>query len=211
MTVDESKAKHRPKAVLWITTAAVLVAVAVGLIVLPNLSGHSASAPPKPITSEISTIDPAALVPQLAELPAGSSVQSNSYVTNAQASQRNQTSLTFLRSSGREIGFDRDFIVPRYGDIDIEVVRFKSHAGMGKAYNYFLSLPGARGLNAVPVTGLGEHAALVTNSQAGFVEFMRGRYYAVITAVPATQNSIRYIHALARRVDTRILHYGPSA
>jgi hypothetical protein len=141
----------------------------------------------------------------------GSSVQSNSYVTNAQASQRNQTSLTFLRSSGREIGFDRDFNVPRYGDIDIEVVRFKSHAGMGKAYDYFLSLPGARGLNAVPFTGLGEHAALVTNSQAGFVEFMRGRYYAVITAVPATQNSLRYIHALARRLDTRILHYGPSA
>jgi hypothetical protein len=197
--------------VLGTTAAAILVVVAIGLIVLPNRSGGGGSSPSKLVRSEISTIDPAALVPQLAELPVGSSVQSNSYVTNAQASQRNQTSLTFLRSSGREIGFDRDFNVPRYGDIDIEVVRFKSHAGMGKAYDYFLSLPGARGLNAVTFAGLGEHAALVTNSQAGFVEFMRGRYYAVITAVPATQNSLRYIHAMARRLDTRILHYGPSA
>jgi hypothetical protein len=209
--VSSSHAKHRRRSALGIAAAVILAVIAVTLIVVPNLPSHDRSSGSNPVRSEISTIDPAALVPRLADLPLGSSVQSNAYITTAQASQRNQTSLNFLRGAGREIGFDRDFRVPRYGDIDVEVVRFKSHAGMSRAYDYFLRLPGAQGLNAVPFSGVGEHAALVTSSQAGFVEFMRGRYYAVITTVPTTQSTLRYVHALARRLDTRILHYGPSA
>ena len=196
---------------LTIAGAVVLLLLAVALIVLPGLSGHSAVLHSSTVRSEISTIDPAALVPQLAELPQGSSVQSNTYVTTTQASHNNHTSLALLRSDGREIGFDRDFRVPTYGDIEIEVVRFRSHSGMRRAYDYFLTLPATRGLTAVPFAGIGEHAALVSTPQAAFVEFMRGRYYAVITTIPATQEALRYIHSLARRLDTRILTYGASA
>ena len=52
---------------------------------------------------------------------------------------------------------------------------------------------------------------LFPSPQAGFVEFMRGRYYVVVTTVPVTQGALGYIHTLARRLDSRILHYGPSA
>lgn len=184
--------------------------MAIALIVWPNRPGQG-TASPGIARPEVLTIDPAQLVPQLTELPAGSSVQSNTYISTAQSSRQNQISLKLLQSVGREIGFDRDFTVPQYGDIDIEVVRFKSHAGMGRAYTYFLGLPSAHGMTSVPVSGLGERAALVTNPQAGFVEFMRGRYYAVITTIPATHSTLAYIHRLASRLDDRILHYGPSA
>ena len=207
----ERAGRWNRRSLLGVASAGLLLLVAVALIVLPGLSSHSSAPPKDTVRPEISTIDPAALVPQLADLPHGSSVQSNSYVTTNQASQNNHTSLTRLRTDGREIGFDRDFRVPRYGDIEIEVVRFRSHAGMGRAYDYFLTLPAARGLTAVPFNGLGEHAALVSTSQAAFVEFMRGRYYAVITTVPATQGALQYIHTLAHRLDRRILSYGASA
>jgi hypothetical protein len=132
-------------------------------------------------------------------------------VSNEQAARRNNTSLAVLRNTGREIGFERDFLVPRYADIEVDVVRFRSHDGMGKAYAYFLGLPDAQGLHATVFRGLGERAALVTTPEAGFVEFMRGRYYAVITTVPLTQSTLNTIGGLARRLDRRILHYQPNA
>lgn len=208
--IDGTGPQHRRRLPLRIGAVVLLSLVAVALIVLPNWAHHTQPSASRPFRPEISTIDPAALMPPLTDLPSGSSIQSNAYVTTAQASQRNQTSLTFLRGAGREIGFERDFHVPPFGDIDVEVVRFKSHAGMGKAYDYFLRLPGTQGLSAVPFGGVGEHAALVTNSQAGFVEFMRGRYYAVITTIPVNKNTLQYIHQLARRMDIRILNYRQS-
>jgi hypothetical protein len=204
-------AKNRGRRGLLFAVGSILAVVAVALIVWPGRSNHTPSPSTRAFIPEISTIDPAALVPQLADLPAGSSVQSHAYVTTGQASQRNQTSLHILRSTGREIGFERDFQVPGLGEIDVEVVRFRSHVGMRQAYAYFLRLPSAQGLDAVPFSGLGERAALVASSQAGFVEFMRGRYYAVITTVPATKTSLRYIRKVAHGLDIRILHYQPSA
>ncbi len=209
--MSETDGKQRRQLAYRVAVVAIVAVAAVALILVPNLTHGNGPADFKLVRPEISTIDPQALVPALADLPSGSSVQSATYITNAQASQRNQTSLNFLRGAGREVGFDRDFLIPRYGDIEVEVVRFKSHAGMGKAYDYFLRLPHSLGLTARPFGGIGEHAALVTSPQAGFVEFMRGRYYVVVTTVPATQNTLGYIHTLARHVDSRILHYGPSA
>ena len=209
--MNQRAGKQRRQSAFRVAAVAIVAVAAVALIVVPNLSHRNSSADFKSVRPEVSTIDPRVLVPALGDLPSGSSVQSATYITNAQASQRNQTSLSFLQGAGREVGFDRDFLIPRYGDIEVEVVRFKSHAGMGKAYDYFLSLPESLGLTARPFGGLGEHAALVTSPLAGFVEFMRGRYYVVVTTVPATQNTLGYIHTLARRVDSRILHYGPSA
>jgi hypothetical protein len=211
MTSTSVVAKSRGRQVLLFAAGGILAVVALVLIAWPGRSGHTPSSSSRVFKPEVSTIDPAALVPQLADLPAGSSVQSDAYVTTGQASKRNQTSLAILRSTGREIGFERDFQIPSLGEIDIEVVRFKSHVGMGQAYAYFLRLPSAQGLDAVPFRGLGERAALVASSQAGFVEFMRGRYYAVITTVPATKTSLRYIHKVAQELDFRILHYQRSA
>lgn len=207
---DTDRTRRRQPA-FKIAALVIMALAAVAFIVIPNLPHQNRSGALRLVRPETSTIDPQALVPAVADLPSGSLLQSGSYITNVQASQRNQTSLSFLRGAGREVGFDRDFLIPRYGDIEVEVVRFKSHAGMGKAYDYFLGLPHLLGLTARPFRGLGEHAALVTSPQAGFVEFMRGRYYVVVTTVPATQSALGYIHTLARRVDSRILHYGPSA
>ncbi|HEX6506936.1 MAG TPA: hypothetical protein VF221_04820 [Chloroflexota bacterium] len=193
--------------------AAFLVLAAVGLIILPNLfrAAGSKAGSSKPVHSEISTIDPAALMPKLTDLPQGASIQSNTYVTTAQAAKRNNTSLALLKQTGREIGYDRDFLVPQNGDIDVEVVRFKSHAGMGRAYRYFLGLPNGQGLRETVFRGLGERAALVIGAQAGFVEFMRGRYYAVVTTVPLTRTTLNTIGAIARQLDSRISHYQSGA
>src|SRR5579872_333958 len=108
--MNQPDGKQRRQTVFRVAAAVVVAVVAVALIVVPNLSHGNGSADFKSVRPEVSTIDPRVLVPALTDLPSGSSVQSATYISNAQASQRNQTSLSFLKGTGREVGFDRDFL-----------------------------------------------------------------------------------------------------
>lgn len=202
---------RRGKRRLEIVAGALAAMAAIVLIVWPSRPGQGAAAPPGIIAPDVTKIDPKDLMPQLAELPAGTTIQSDSYITTVQSSQRNHVSLAVLQRTGREIGFDRDFSIPQYGIIQVEVVRFKTHAGMSAAYKYFLTLPASQGLTGSPFPGVGERAQLVNAQVAAFVEFIRGRYYAVITTIPASKAALLYLNALAHRLDSRIQHYGTSA
>jgi hypothetical protein len=173
--------------------------------VVPNIRAHSRHQAPRAITSEISTIDPRSLAPNLTDLPFGTRFQFDRYVTTPDAARRNGTSLFVLQSTGREIGFDRDFFVPGYGDIEIDIVRFRTHQGVSRAYSYFLTLPAAHGLaDPIRTLGMGERAAIEITSDAAFLEFMRGRYYVVITSVPGGRANLDLIGKLSRAVDERI-------
>lgn len=163
------------------------------------------------LTSELATIDPSVLVPAARDLPRGTRLQSGTYVSTGQAARSNGTSLQVLQRTGREIGFERDFLVPKYGDIDVEIVRFRTHEGMKQAYSYFLTLPAARGLpNPVRTEGVGERAALVMAEGGAFLEFMRGRYYVVVTTVPAARGTLDFVARLSRALDERIRTYAHS-
>lgn len=189
----------------------VIVLAAVGFIVVPNIGARSPSQTPREITSDISTIDPRALAPAVKEFPAGTRLQSDRYVSTPDAARRNGTSLLFLQSAGREIGFDRDFVVPGHGDIEVDIVRFRTREGMVRAYSYFLTLPAAHGLaDPVRTVGMGERAAMVITADAAFLEFMRGRYYVVVTSVPGGRANLDLIGKLSEAVDKRILTFGLS-
>jgi hypothetical protein len=193
--------------------ACVLLALAaVAFIVVPNFGLHSRNPAPREITSELSTFDPRALAPAVKELPVGTRLQFDRYVSTPDAARRNGTSLLFLESAGREIGFDRDFLVPGHGDIEVDIVRFRTHHGMVRAYSYFLTLPAAHGLaDPIRAVGMGERAGVVITPDAAFLEFMRGRYYVVVTSVPGGRANLDLIGKLSKAVDKRILTYGLSA
>jgi hypothetical protein len=165
-----------------------------------------------PLSSELSTVDPRAFVPTVKELPRGTTLSSFAYISTEQASQRNSIPLTLLRRTGREIGYDRDFQVPRYGDIEVEAVRFRTHDGMTRAYSYFLTMvPKANVPPPMVLSGVGERGTLVLIEGGAFVEFMRGRYYVVITTVPATPRTVVFIEGLARTMDRWIRTFSASA
>jgi hypothetical protein len=109
-----------------------------------------------------------------------------------------------MRSTGREIGFDSDFLVPAYGDVEVEVVRYRTLQGLRRAYSYFLQLPARHDLRAVPLRSLGEQAALVVGIGAAYIEFRRDRYYVVVTVVPPTGSSLSFITQVSKSVDRRI-------
>lgn len=192
-----------PTAVLFLLVAAV------AMIVVPNLHTGSATTRSAHDAAE-SAVDPRLLVPQIADLPQGTALSSYSYVTTQQAAQRNDTPLSLLRQFGREIGYTRDFQVPHYGDIEVDVVRYRTRDGLARAYAYFLALPARLGTRPIHFRGLGQDAALVVTPSGGFVEFVRGRYYAVVTAVPITGDSLKLIGQLSKQVDRRILTYRTS-
>ena len=186
-----------------------LLLAAVAMIVLPSLRARSSVARSN-LDAAATAVDPRLLVPQVADLPQGTALNSYSYVTTSQAATRNDTPLPLLRQFGREIGYTRDFQVPRYGDIEVDVVRYRTSDGLARAYAYFLCLPARVGTRPIRFRGLGQDAALVVTPSAGFVEFVRGRYYAVITAVPITGDSLRFIGQLSKQVDQRIRSYRTS-
>lgn len=201
-----------PAARLLMLTCVIIALVAVAFIVVPNFGARSASQAPRAITSEVSTIDPRALAPAVKDLPAGTHLQSDRYVSTPDAARRNGTSLLFLQSAGREIGFNRDFLVPGHGDVEVDIVRFRTHQGMVRAYSYFLTLPAAHGLaDPIRAVGMGERAGVVITADAAFLEFMRGRYYVVVTSVPGGRANLDLIGKLSKAVDKRILTYGVSA
>jgi len=184
-----------------------LLAAAITSIVLPSLRSASSPGTPHRADAEFSAIDPRLLVPQAADLPRGTSVSSFAYVSSAQAARRNDTPLPVLQQFGREIGYTRDFQVPRYGDIEVDVVRYRTIGGLARAYAYFLGLPARVGSHPVSLRGLGDRASLVLAGVAGFVEFRRGRYYIVITAVPITAATLTFIGRLSKQVDRNIRTY----
>jgi hypothetical protein len=181
-----------------------VVLVAISLIVVPSLGLHARHTP-QGTEVDLRTIDPQSLVPTITDLPRGTRLQTQAYVSTVQAAQRNGTSLALLRHTGREVGFTRDFLVPQHGDIEVEVVRFHTHPGLMKGYAYFLTLPASRGLpDPVRAEGIGERAAVVATSTAAFVEFMRGRYYVVVTAIPGGPANLTFIGRLAHAVDQHV-------
>jgi hypothetical protein len=161
---------------------------------------------------DLTTIDPQDLVPTLGDFPPGTTLSTFMYVSTAQASRRNGIPLSVLHRTGREIGYDRDFQVPGYGDIEVETVRFRTHSGMARAYSYFMTMvPHTTVPAPATVRGVGERSAIALIEGGGFVEFMRGRYYVVISAVPATTRAVALIESLAHLVDRRIRTYSASA
>lgn len=188
----------------WLAAGSVVVAVAVTLIVAPafNVTGNATPGVPS------STVDPAALVMPLAQLPARSVRLRERYISTRQASRNNGTSETILRQTGRQIGFERDYRIPRLGEFDIEVVRFRTSRGLNRAYDYFLTLPATRNLRSMPFRGAGERADMVVTPVVAFVELKRGRFYVVMTAQRVSAASLNYLSALARRQDRRIQMLG---
>jgi hypothetical protein len=91
------------------------------------------------------------------------------------------------------------------------VVRYKTQVGLTHAYSYFLKMPAQQGLRAVPMNRLGEKATLVVGNGGGFIEFRRGRFYVVVTAVPMTGSSLHFISQISQRVDRQIRDYHSSA
>jgi hypothetical protein len=129
------------------------------------------------------------------------------YISTHQAASTNGTNEQFLLNTGREIGYERDYNVPGLGEFDIEVVRFRSPVGLSRAYNYFMTLPATQNLVARPYRAVGEKAAVVVTSQVAFIELKRGRYYAVLTALPVSTKSLDYLSTLSKLVDGRIVRY----
>jgi hypothetical protein len=205
--------RHLPSTLRLSVLGCVLLALMAGaFIVVPNFGAHSRSETTRGITSEVSTIDPRSLAPGLKDLPVGTRLQLDRYVSTPDAARRNGTSLLFLESTGREIGFDRDFLVPEHGDVEVDIVRFRTHQGMVRAYSYFLTLPAAHGLaDPIRTVGMGERAGVVITTDAAFLEFMRGRYYVVVTSVPGGRANLDLIGKLSKAVDRRILTFGLSA
>lgn len=196
---------------LRLVALVVVLAAAVVMIVLPSLSPKASSRSARQVDAEFSAIDPRAFAPQPIDLPNGTQLNSSSYISTLEAAKRNGTSLAVLQGTGREIGFSRDFQVPRYGDIEVEVVRFRTSSGLARAYKYFLTLPSRQNLRAVPFEGIGERAAMVVSPEAAFVEFVRGRYYVVVTSVPMSGTNLNLIGHISKQVDDRIRSYHQNA
>jgi hypothetical protein len=202
----------RRRASLRTVAAACGIVAAVLMVALPSFLAAHPSRPVLPLAADLTAIDPQSLVPAVADLPVGTLEESHAYVTTTQAARINGTSLALLQQTGREIGFDRDFKVPRFGDVEVEVVRFRTHAGMSRAYSYFLTLASAQGLpNPSRLDGIGERGAVVVTPEAAFIEFMRGRYYTVVTTVPGGRENVDLIGRVSHKVDQRILRYGARA
>lgn len=189
----------------------VLATVAGALLLISRATAHPRSSPAA-LSSELSTFDPRTVIPTANQLPNGTMLSSFSYISTEQASHRNGIPIGLLRRAGREIGYDRDFQVPRYGDVEIEAVRFRTHGGMIRAYSYFLTMvPSANVPPPITLQGVGERGTLVLIEGGAFVEFMRGRYYVVITTVPATPRAVVFIEGLARSLDRRIRTFAARA
>ena len=184
---------------------AALALAAIVLIILPA-TRHGGVATPGLLAA-----DPEIFVPRAQDLPIGTQMSSHNSVLTESAVKNNGTPLGLLRRTGREIGYDGDFLVPAYGDIEVEVVRYRTHRGLSQAYDYFLKMPAERGLRAVPVNRLGEQAVLVVGNGGVFIEFLRDRYYVVVTAVPATGPSLKFISQLSQSVDRPIRDFDASA
>jgi hypothetical protein len=190
----------------WIWSAFGVSSLAGLVLIVASAVRHSDA----PTHGELAA-DPMQFVPTVHDLPNGTRLYSHRYISTESAAKNNGTPLALLRRVGREIGYDRDFVVPAYGDIEIEVVRYKTHQGLSEAYDYFLKLPQRQGLRAVPMSRLGEKAALVVGNSVVFIEFRRERYYVVVTAVPATGASVNFITQVSKNVDRRIREYRASA
>jgi hypothetical protein len=199
---------QRSSTLVLALAAAVVIVVAALLIVLPALRGSGDRA--AVLRPELTALDPASLVPHLGDMPPGSERLAAHYINNRQAAKANNTDLAYLHKTGRQLGYERDFKVPKLGEYDVEVVRFSSKSGLAQAYTYFLSLASNQHLTPAHVPGLGENAVEVLFVGGAFIEMKRGRYYSVISAFGSSPHSLAYLKTLAHRTDERIRTYRAS-